>query len=42
LINGGVVEIDVKNNELTFNVIEIMPIEKTKVEEAESDEGLQD
>jgi ATP-dependent Clp protease ATP-binding subunit ClpA len=42
LINGGVVEIDVKNNELTFNVIEIMSTEKTKVEEAESDEGLQD
>jgi ATP-dependent Clp protease ATP-binding subunit ClpA len=42
LTNGGVVEIDVKNNELTFNVIEIMPTEKTKVEEAESDEGLQD
>jgi ATP-dependent Clp protease ATP-binding subunit ClpA len=42
LTNGGVVEIDVKNNELTFNVVEIMPTEKTKVEEAESDEGLQD
>jgi ATP-dependent Clp protease ATP-binding subunit ClpA len=42
LTNGGVVEIDVKNDELTFNVVEIMPTEKTKVEEAESDEGLQD
>jgi ATP-dependent Clp protease ATP-binding subunit ClpA len=42
LTNGGVVEIDVKNNELTFNVVEIMPTEKTKVEEAESDEGLPD
>ena len=39
LINGGVVEIDVKDNELTFNVIEILSTEKTKVE---SDEGLSD
>jgi ATP-dependent Clp protease ATP-binding subunit ClpA len=42
LTAGGIVEIDVKNNTFTFNVIEILSTEKAKVEEVEQDEGLQD
>ena len=42
LTAGGIVEIDVKDNTFTFNVIEILSTEKAKVEEVEQDEGLQD
>jgi len=42
LINGGVVEIGADADAFTFNFIDILPIAKTKVEEAESDEGLSD
>jgi ATP-dependent Clp protease ATP-binding subunit ClpA len=42
LTAGGIVEIDVKDGTFTFNVIEILSTEKTKVEEVEQDEGLQD
>jgi ATP-dependent Clp protease ATP-binding subunit ClpA len=37
LTNGGVVEITVENNTLKLNVVDILPIEKTKNEIAETD-----
>ena len=40
LINGGIVEIGVKADAFTFNFIELLPTEKTKVEEVEQDENL--
>jgi ATP-dependent Clp protease ATP-binding subunit ClpA len=42
LTNGGVVEIDAKGNAFTFNFIEVLSTEKTRVEEAEQDEGISD
>ena len=33
LVNGGIVEVTAENNELKLNFIEVMPVEKTKVEE---------
>ena len=35
LTNGGIVEIDIKDNAFTFNFIEILSPEKTKVEDSE-------
>ena len=40
LVNGGIVEIGVKADAFTFNFIELLPTEKTKVEEVEQDENL--
>jgi ATP-dependent Clp protease ATP-binding subunit ClpA len=42
LTNGGVVEIGVNEDSFTFNFVDILPIEKTKIEEVEKDEGLSD
>ena len=42
LTNGGVVEIGADGDTFTFNFVDILPVKKTKVEEAEKDEGLSD
>ena len=37
LVNGGVVEVIVANNELKLNIIDIMPVMKVKDEPAEAE-----
>jgi ATP-dependent Clp protease ATP-binding subunit ClpA len=37
LVNGGVVEVTVENNELKLNIVDIMPVTKVKDEPAETE-----
>jgi ATP-dependent Clp protease ATP-binding subunit ClpA len=41
LTNGGVVEVSIENNQLKLNVIDVLPVEKAKVSDENSDSKVE-